>query len=85
MSLAQLVEGYVNLTKEKFGTIPEELKAMGEERSAFCYNCELYNGGICNPKGTTLNVKTGQQVKGCGCILAAKVLCTTCSCPAEKW
>jgi hypothetical protein len=85
MSLSQLVEGWYNLTKKEFGSIPEDLKILGEERAAVCTECELYVNGICNPRKKIPHAKTGEMVSGCGCMLAAKVLCKTCECPAGKW
>lgn len=85
MSLAQLIEGYTLLTKKKFFPIPEDVKDLGEERAAICIECPVLYKGFCTPGKKIPHSKTGELVGGCGCFMAAKVLCETCECPAGKW
>jgi hypothetical protein len=45
----------------------------------------MRNGGTCNPSKIGIHVKTGQEVRGCGCRLAAKALSPGSGCPLGKW
>lgn len=84
-ALAEIIEGWTNLTKLQFGSVPEHLQKMGEERSAICIDCKAYNKGFCDPKRSVQHKTKNEMVTGCGCYLAAKVLCEKCKCPAGKW
>jgi hypothetical protein len=45
----------------------------------------MRNGGTCNPNKTGIHVKTGAEIRGCGCRLAAKALSPGSVCPLGKW
>jgi hypothetical protein len=85
MSIKQIVDGWRGLFSDAFDNIPPERKELAETRAKICIACDAYFVGMCNPAKKVTNVKTGKLVNGCGCVIAPKVLCTSCSCPADKW
>lgn len=81
----QILTGWGNLVKSHFVELKPELKAQSANRLLICNSCDMRNGGTCNPSKTGIHVKTGQEVRGCGCRLAAKALSPGSVCPLGKW
>ena len=66
------------------------VEKLAEERLKICEKCpaRVYSKSLgfrCSGKKKIRNVETGQLVRGCGCILAAKSRATGDECPAAKW
>jgi len=83
--VSQILTGWGNLVKSHFVELAPELKAQSTNRLLICNSCDMRNGGTCNPSKTGIHVKTGQEVRGCGCRLAAKALSPGSVCPLGKW
>lgn len=83
--IQQILTGWGNLVKSHFVDLPPELKAESEQRLNICNDCDMRNGGTCNPQKTGTHVITGETVNGCGCRLAAKALSPGSVCPLGKW
>lgn len=83
--VSQILTGWGNLVKSHFVDLDPELKAQGETRLLICNSCHMRNGGTCNTQKTGTHVVTGQEVRGCGCRLAAKALSPGSHCPLGKW
>jgi len=85
INIEEFLNGWTNLVKKKLGNVEPELLKLSEERILICKKCEIFTGKRCDNRRTTLNIKTNEQVKGCGCVLVAKTICENCACPAAKW
>ena len=83
--VSQILTGWGNLVKSHFVELAPELKAQSSNRLLICNSCDMRNGGTCNPSKTGKHVVTGQEVRGCGCRLAAKALSPGSICPLGKW
>ena len=83
--VSQILTGWGNLVKSHFVELAPELKAQSSNRLLICNSCDMRNGGTCNPSKTGKHVVTGQEVRGCGCRLAAKALSPGSVCPLGKW
>jgi hypothetical protein len=95
--ISDILEGWANKIKDKFGLLEPELKIKSEKRLLICDTCPIRNNDTCSKKRTgevvesfTYLVKKedrvkGQIVKGCGCSLSAKSMCENCQCPLGKW
>lgn len=77
MQISKIVEGWRNHIIP-----PEELKEVidnvSKERMEICNNCEHVS-----TKHKTLRLDV--HCTNCGCTLAAKTKCLSCSCPLNKW
>ena len=80
-----IINGWGNFIKDKFGLLDEQTKAMSTKRLMICNDCTIRSVGICDPTKRTINLKTNSVVSGCGCLLAAKTLDIASYCPAGKW
>jgi len=85
MNINQVIEGWTNLLKSKFGNLDSELFELSKKRIIICNSCQLFKNNVCDRNNMIPHEKTGEMVCGCGCILAAKTLCKECVCPAGKW
>tara|TARA_B110000483_G_scaffold109655_1_gene133595 strand:+ start:36 stop:392 length:357 start_codon:yes stop_codon:yes gene_type:complete len=83
--VSQILTGWGNRIKSHFVELAPELMALSTNRLLACNACDMRNGGTCNPNKTGIHVKTGAEVRGCGCNLAAKALSPGSSCPLGKW
>mgnify|MGYP006079378647 FL=1 len=83
--VSQILTGWGNLVKSHFVELSPELKAQSTNRLLICNSCDMRNGGTCNPNKTGIHVKTGAEIRGCGCRLAAKALSPGSVCPLGKW
>ena len=81
----QILTGWGNLVKSHFVDLEPNLKAESEKRLTTCNSCDMRNGGTCSPNKTGIHVITGEEVRGCGCRLAAKALSPGSVCPLGKW
>lgn len=78
-------EGFWNLLFKQDG-----IEAVALKRLEVCAKCpalvESKSLGLrCSPKKTLRHIRTGASVKGCGCVLKAKVRRKHEECPAGKW
>ena len=80
-----IINGWGNLIKDKFGLLDSQTKGMATKRLTICNDCNIRSVAICNPTKKIINVRTGVQVNGCGCLISAKVLDQASYCPAGKW
>ena len=83
--IEQILTGWGNLVKSHFVDLEPNLKAESEKRLTTCNSCDMRNGGTCSPNKTGIHVITGEEVRGCGCRLAAKALSPGSVCPLGKW
>lgn len=83
--LKEIKEGWVNYAAEKLKLLPDNIKEQAAERIEECNSCELNKMGLCNSMKKGEHRHTGLEVSGCGCVLKAKVLSPTSSCPLGKW
>lgn len=83
--IEQILTGWGNYMKSHFVELDPELKAEGQKRLEICDPCDMRNGGTCSTGKTGKHVVTGQEVRGCGCRLAAKALSPGSQCPLGKW
>ena len=85
MQLNQILEGWGNLIKDKFNLLDGAIKTVAEARLIYCDVCPIRKNNVCDPNSTRKHVITGNNVKGCGCNIAAKTLAMQAKCPAGKW
>lgn len=83
--LKEILDGWGNVVKDKFGTLNEEIKIMAQIRLEQCNTCSNRNGNMCDPTRKIKHIVTEQMVRGCGCNLTAKTLSPDSECPAGKW
>ena len=85
MLLKEILDGWGNLVKQKFGLVDAQTEEIAKLRLLVCDTCDLRLGQICNPAKTGLDVLTNETKSGCGCVIPAKVLSLDSSCPLNKW
>ena len=77
MSLAQIIEGWKNnllpAEQEK-----ELIQQVSDSRMLVCNECEHIST-------KHKSVRPDVHCVNCGCTLAAKTKCLSCSCPINKW
>ena len=83
--LKEIIDGWANLTRDKFGRLDEQTKLMAKDRLHKCDSCLMRSGNICDPSKRINHMITNEIVRGCGCNLSAKTLSPDSSCPAGKW
>ena len=81
----EILDGWANLVKDRFGNLDEDVKKISQERLNTCDSCDIRMGSICNPSKVGLNVQTGKLERGCGCNIAAKTMSPRSRCPLGKW
>ncbi len=59
MSLNQMIDGWSNLLKSKFGEVDPRLLKLSQYRISICGNCELFKNYMCSRNSTTMHVKQG--------------------------
>lgn len=84
MDIRGIITGWANLTLKELNSLSPEIRQMGEKRLKICHQCPVRTGNRCDPNKTIKN-KDGDRIKGCGCVLSAKVLSPSSKCPAGKW
>lgn len=83
--LKEILDGWGNVVKDRFGVLDEEIKVMAQIRLEQCDSCSMRSGNICDPKKELKHIVTEQLVNGCGCNISAKTLSPNSECPAGKW
>jgi len=84
-NLKLITQGWANYVLDKFELLDTETKELSLVRIGFCDNCPVRSGTSCSPAKTIKHVVTGEEVRGCGCNIAAKAMAPGSKCPAGKW
>lgn len=80
MSLSQIFEGWKNhLTPSEY--LSGEIEKAHLQRMEICRACPL--SSMNNPNHNPL--RFDEHCTKCGCTLAPKTKCLSCSCPDNKW
>jgi len=85
MVINQILEGWGNLIKDKLNSLDPTIKAVATIRLSHCDKCPIRKNNVCDPNSIIKHVVTGNDVRGCGCNIAAKTLAMQAKCPAGKW
>jgi hypothetical protein len=83
--ISQIFTGWANYVKDRFDALDPTIKELSEARLLHCDNCHMRTTHKCDPRKVGTHVKTGQQIHGCGCNIAAKTMSPGSSCPLGKW
>jgi len=83
--ISQIFTGWANYVKDRFDALDPAVKELSEARLLHCDSCHMRTTHKCDPKKVGTHVKTGQQIHGCGCNIAAKTMSPGSSCPLGKW
>lgn len=80
MDIKKVIEGWRNYIspdkdEKKF------IEHVALERNSICKDCPFHSHN--NPEASKLRLDA--YCTNCGCTLAAKTRCLTCSCPLNKW
>jgi hypothetical protein len=80
MSLNQIFEGWKNHLSPSL-YLEEQINTVASSRMDICKECPLssMNAGPVNP------LRFDDHCTACGCTLAPKTKCLSCSCPTGKW
>ena len=81
----EIIEGWSKLVYDKFIGLPKPIRDKANARLSTCNACPVRTGNRCDPKKRINHSETGKEVKGCGCILTAKVVSMDSECPAGRW
>jgi hypothetical protein len=84
MSLKHIAEGWFNNFLSSINMLDEGMKNLGKSRASVCANCPVRTGNTCDSQKSHRG-KNGHKFNGCGCAIAAKVLCANCECPGGFW
>lgn len=77
MNFSQIYEGWRNNLIPP-SSLKEQIKATSEERINICLNCPHHSR-------FHKTARPDNHCTNCGCTLAAKTKCLSCSCPLSKW
>ena len=80
--IKEIIEGFRNLIDPPVDQ-QEEIEAVAKARISICRSCP-YNSRIAET-GLAVRLRPDEHCTDCGCNLAAKTRCITCSCPQKKW
>lgn len=80
-----MITGWARVAMQKLDMLPQHLKEISNARLKICDECRMRVGNTCSRSKVDVHVKTGKQVRGCGCNLAAKTLEEKQKCPLGKW
>jgi len=83
--ISQILIGWGNRIKDKFGLLDEKTKEISRERLLLCNVCDMRSGNTCDPRKQMMNKHTGNLVKGCGCNISAKSMSPEPACPLYIW
>lgn len=61
----------------------EQIKSVSESRMAICKECHYYS--VNREKEGYKSSRPDVHCTNCGCTLAAKTKCLSCSCPMKYW
>jgi hypothetical protein len=80
MSISQIFEGWKNHIAPGVYLL-EQINTAHDSRMAICRACPHFskNNANANP------LRFDEHCTHCGCTLAAKTKCLSCSCPLHKW
>jgi hypothetical protein len=67
-----------NLMHKKPMTVHTEIE---NARLSTCNGCEQYDNGRC----MTIKIESGEELKGCGCVMKVKAKLEGATCPQGKW
>ena len=84
MPLKDIAEGWLNNFLKSIDLLNEDVKRLGENRASICKDCPVRTDSTCDSTKSHRK-KTGENFNGCGCHIAAKVLCVNCECPGGFW
>lgn len=62
----------------------EQIKSVSESRMAICKECHYYSENR-KKDGKYSSSRPDVHCTNCGCTLAAKTKCLSCSCPMKYW
>lgn len=62
----------------------EQIKSVSESRMAICKECHYYSENR-KKDGKYSTSRPDVHCTNCGCTLAAKTKCLSCSCPMKYW
>lgn len=80
MNLMQIYEGWKNnLIPEK--ELKQQIEKVGKDRMDICNGCFYHSANRPNYK----SLRPDAHCTDCGCTLAAKTKCLSCSCPRGHW
>ena len=85
INIRHIFEGWANYVKDQFNTLDPEVKDISQRRLKLCDSCHMRTGHACDPSKTGIHVLTGEEVRGCGCHIAAKSMVLDAKCPMGKW
>ena len=77
INFSQIYEGWRNNLIPP-SNLKDLIKATSEERINICLNCPHHSK-------FHKTVRPDDHCTNCGCTLAAKTKCLSCSCPLNKW
>lgn len=81
----EILTGWGNTVRDRLGFLDEPTRLEGIRRLEICNKCSMRNGNRCDTNKVGYHVKTGQEMRGCGCNLSAKTLSPESHCPLGKW
>lgn len=85
INVKHIFEGWANYIKDRFEVLDPVIKKLSQKRLLYCDKCHIRSGHACDPSKTGLHIITGEEVKGCGCHIAAKSMVPDAKCPMGKW
>lgn len=84
-NLLDVIKGCSEAYLVDFESKPNAVKNVIKYRMTICNGCPLNENGWCNTEKTIKDLKSGKDVKGCGCNLKCKTALLSSNCPAHKW
>lgn len=85
LKINEILEGWANNMKDKFGRLDPEMKKLAANRMSICNKCIVRTNNWCSPLRSRIHKTKGIYVKGCGCNLSAKTMSKNAKCPAGEW
>ena len=79
INFSQIYEGWKN-NLFPADEMKEHIKQVSAERMKICDECEW-----CSENRPKKPRRFDKHCTHCGCVLAAKTKCLSCSCPIDKW
>lgn len=79
INFSQIYEGWKN-NLFPANDMKERIREISQQRMAICDACEW-----CSENRPKKPRRFDKHCTHCGCVLAAKTRCLSCSCPIEKW
>lgn len=82
MEIKKIIEGWRNYVSPP-KDLKKEIEAVYNERMAVCRECEHFSEN--KRKHDPSIIRLDEYCTACGCTLAAKARCLSCTCPYSKW